>query len=147
MSYLLDTFGAQLDSLDLPLLRRVPPKKIATVRSMIERRINTVDTSACGRLFDAVASIVGVRDEVNFEAQAAIELEACAYQGVDAAYPFELSRRRDRRAAHDRGHRSRRARRQTHRLDLGCVSQHPRGHRPSRSVFAYAPPIESIASA
>ena len=78
LSYLLDTFGAQIDSLDLPLFRRVPAKKIAAVRSMIERGINTVETSACGRLFDAVASIIGLRDEVNFEAQAAIELEACA---------------------------------------------------------------------
>jgi hydrogenase maturation protein HypF len=91
LSYLLDTFGAQLDSLDLPLVQRIPPKKIATVRSMIERRINTVETSACGRLFDAVASIIGVRDEVNFEAQAAIELEAGALAGVDASYPFEIS--------------------------------------------------------
>jgi hydrogenase maturation protein HypF len=90
LSYLLDTFGAHVDSLDLPLFRRVASKKIATVRSMIERRINTVETSAAGRLFDAVASIVGVRDEVNFEAQAAIELETCALPGVDAVYPFEL---------------------------------------------------------
>ncbi len=58
---------------------------------MIERRINTVETSACGRLFDAVASIVGVRDEVNFEAQAAIELEARALAGIDGAYPFEIA--------------------------------------------------------
>ncbi|MGA2879145.1 MAG: carbamoyltransferase HypF [Bryobacteraceae bacterium] len=91
LSYLLDTFGAQLDTLDLPLFRRVPPKKIATVRSMIERRINTIDTSAAGRLFDAVASIVGVRDEVNFEAQAAIELESIALPDVDASYPFEIT--------------------------------------------------------
>ncbi len=91
LSYLLDTYGAQIDSIDLPLLRRIAPKKIATVRSMIERRINTVETSACGRLFDAVASIVGVRDEVNFEAQAAIELEAGALPGVEASYPFEIS--------------------------------------------------------
>ncbi len=90
LSYLLDTFGAQLDSLDLPLLGRIASKKIATVRSMIERRINTVETSACGRLFDAVASIVGVRDEVNFEAQAAIELEAGALRGVESSYPFEI---------------------------------------------------------
>ncbi len=91
LSYLLDAFGAQFDSLDLPLLQRVPAKKIAAVRSMIERRINTVETSAAGRLFDAVASIVGLRDEVNFEAQAAIELEACAQAGVDASYPFEIT--------------------------------------------------------
>ena len=91
LSYLLDTFGAQLDSIGLPLCERIAPKKIATVRSMIERRINTVETSACGRLFDAVASIVGVRDEVNFEAQAAIELETGALPGVEASYPFEIS--------------------------------------------------------
>jgi hydrogenase maturation protein HypF len=91
LSYLLDTFGAQLSTLDVPLLGRIPSKKTATVRSMIERRINTVETSACGRLFDAVASIVGVRDEVNFEAQAAIEMEACALPGVEATYPFEMT--------------------------------------------------------
>jgi hydrogenase maturation protein HypF len=91
LSYLLDTFGARLSSLDLPLWRRVPPKKIAAVRSMIERRINTIETSAAGRLFDAVASIAGVRDEVNFEAQAAIELEGCALPDADASYPFEIA--------------------------------------------------------
>ena len=90
LSYLLDAFGARLDSIDLPLLARVPSKKLATVKSMIERGINTVQTSACGRLFDAVASIAGVRDEVNFEAQAAIELEMAALEGVDALYPFEI---------------------------------------------------------
>jgi hydrogenase maturation protein HypF len=91
LSYLLDTFGARLDSLDLPVFERVLSTKIAAVRSMIERGINTVETSACGRLFDAVSSIAGVRDEVNFEAQAAIELEARALAGVDATYPFEIS--------------------------------------------------------
>jgi hydrogenase maturation protein HypF len=57
---------------------------------MIERRINSIETSACGRLFDAVASIAGVRDEVNFEAQAVIELEMSAAAGVDEAYPFDI---------------------------------------------------------
>jgi hydrogenase maturation protein HypF len=91
LSYLLDTFGPRFDSLDLPLLRRIPAKKLASVRTMIERNINTVPTSACGRLFDAVAALAGVRDEVNFEAQAAIELECSVQPGVNAAYPFEIS--------------------------------------------------------
>jgi hydrogenase maturation protein HypF len=90
LSYLLDTFGARAESLDLPLWRKVAPKKLAAVRSMIERGINSVETSACGRLFDAVASIIGVRNEVNFEAQAAIELEMSATVGVDEAYPFHI---------------------------------------------------------
>ena len=91
LSYLLDTFGPKVDSLDLPLWRRVPSKKIETVRAVIERGIHTVQTSACGRLFDAVASIIGVRDEVNFEAQAAIELETSALEGIETAYPFAIS--------------------------------------------------------
>ena len=91
LSYLMDTFGARAESLDLPVWRHIPPKKVAAVRAMIERGINTVETSACGRLFDAVASISGLRHEVNFEAQAAIQLEAVACQGVQEQYPFEIS--------------------------------------------------------
>lgn len=44
LSYLLDTFGARVESLDLPLWRRIAPKKLAAVRSMIERGINSVET-------------------------------------------------------------------------------------------------------
>lgn len=90
LSYLMDAFGKRAESLDLPLWRQVPAKKVGTVRAMIERGINTVETSACGRLFDAVASIAGLRQEVNFEAQAAIQLEAIAAAGLDDLYPFDI---------------------------------------------------------
>ena len=90
LSYLLDTFGSKATSLDLPLFGNVAGKEIAVVLSMIERGVNTVPTSACGRLFDAVASIAGLRHAVNFEAQAAIELEMSALDGVEASYPFDI---------------------------------------------------------
>ena len=77
-SYRMDTFGA--DALVEPRER--------IVRQMIERKINTVQTSSCGRLFDAVASMIGLRHEVNFEGQAAIELEMIADEAVEDAYPF-----------------------------------------------------------
>jgi hydrogenase maturation protein HypF len=57
---------------------------------MITRGINTVLTSSCGRLFDAVASIVGLRHEVTFEGQAAIELEMAAQAGIEGAYSFDI---------------------------------------------------------
>jgi hydrogenase maturation protein HypF len=63
-----------------------------TVRRMLERRLNAPLTSSAGRLFDAVASIAGVRDRVRFEGQAAMQLEWLAGGVTDEeAYPFELT--------------------------------------------------------
>jgi hydrogenase maturation protein HypF len=60
------------------------------IRQMIERGVNTVPTSSCGRLFDAVASMIGLRHQVNFEGQAAIELEMIADPAIDDAYFFDF---------------------------------------------------------
>ena len=90
LSYLRDTFGAETIPADLPLWNEVPPKKAELVLAMLARGIQTVDTSSCGRLFDAVASILGLRQEINFEGQAAIELEMGATEKVEESYPFEI---------------------------------------------------------
>jgi hydrogenase maturation protein HypF len=86
LSYLLDASGPE----HLHLLRDVPELRLRVVRRMIEMGVNCVRTSSCGRLFDAVAAIVGLRREINFEGQAAIELEAIADPGEPGCYPFEL---------------------------------------------------------
>jgi hydrogenase maturation protein HypF len=68
-------------------LRGVAEGRVRVVRRMIETGVNTVETSSCGRLFDAVAAIVGLRQEVTYEGQAAIELEAVADPGAAGVYP------------------------------------------------------------
>ena len=69
----------------------VPESHLRTVRSMIATGTNTVPTSSCGRLFDAVAAIIGLRREVTFEGQAAIELEAIVDPACTGRYPFEIT--------------------------------------------------------
>jgi hydrogenase maturation protein HypF len=95
---------------DLPFLDAVPAHQRKVVETMLLRKVNTVESSSCGRLFDAVSAILGLRLEANYEAQAAIELESIAAQGIDAAYPFDLDgpvidfRETVRRVAADREH-------------------------------------------
>jgi hydrogenase maturation protein HypF len=67
-----------------------PEPRVELVRRMIEKGVNTAPTSSCGRLFDAVASILGLRHAITFEGQAAIELEMAARDGVEDSYPFEI---------------------------------------------------------
>jgi hydrogenase maturation protein HypF len=57
---------------------------------MIGRRIQSIETSSSGRLFDAVAALVGLGSEVTFEGQAAITLESAAQPGIDDRYSFLL---------------------------------------------------------
>jgi hydrogenase maturation protein HypF len=65
-------------------------QRLRAVQRMIATGTNTVMTSSCGRLFDAVAALVGLRTEVNFEGQAAIELEAIVDASCEQRYPFDI---------------------------------------------------------
>ena len=92
VSYLVKHFGKDVEKLGLAFLAEVDPRKLSVVLQMIEREINSPRTSSCGRLFDAVAALVGLRGTVNFEAQAAIELEMAARDsGSEGAYPLDLN--------------------------------------------------------
>lgn len=91
LSYLYSACGDALFSLDLPFMEEIPAGDRKLFLSMLERRINSPLTSSCGRLFDAVAAIIGLRNRVTYEGQAAIELEALAEQGqARDHYPFTL---------------------------------------------------------
>jgi len=75
-----------------PFEKRQSAASLKTIRQMIERRFNSPQTSSMGRLFDAVASLAGVRDSVAFEGQAAMELEWLATSvPADGCYPFDFT--------------------------------------------------------
>jgi hydrogenase maturation protein HypF len=82
--------AAGIAPVDLPPARALTPAERAVVEHQARTGLNSPRTSSMGRLFDAVASIAGVRHEVNYEGQAAIELEAIVDPEEGGAYGFEI---------------------------------------------------------
>jgi len=65
-------------------------QRLEILARQLEKRIHTPLTSSMGRLFDGAAALAGVRQTVNYEAQAAIEFEALADTHETGHYPFEI---------------------------------------------------------
>jgi hydrogenase maturation protein HypF len=76
LALLYEAFGSDIFSaVDLAPLKTFSPTELGALQKMLERGLNAPLTSSVGRLFDAVASLVGLRQRVQFEGQAAMELE------------------------------------------------------------------------
>jgi hydrogenase maturation protein HypF len=75
--------GFDVESPEVLALLGAKPQEAQVLKRMIERELNTPLTSSCGRLFDAVAAVVLGRGVVDYEAQAAIELEGLAVDEPD----------------------------------------------------------------
>jgi hydrogenase maturation protein HypF len=89
--------GTVADWIDPELTRafldRLDPREVEVVRVQLARGLNAPVASSAGRLFDAAASLLGIRDVAEYEAQAAVELELLAEEGSVRPFPFEIVRR------------------------------------------------------
>jgi hydrogenase maturation protein HypF len=91
LGVLFEIFGSNFSSIsDLPTLQAFDKEKLSVITKMLEQGLNSPVTSSAGRLFDAVSSIIGMRQVMRYEGQAAMELEfAIGDIKINESYPFE----------------------------------------------------------
>jgi len=96
VSYLAHHFGREFLEFPIPFVRQLDNLKTETLLRMMAQNLNSPLTSSCGRLFDAIAALIGIRQRVNYEAQAAIELEmAMDASSGDRGYPLTITAQGD----------------------------------------------------
>src|SRR5215203_2672693 len=93
LAHLITLYGEE-EALKLPLavVRRAGERNVRLTARLVEHNVNTPPTSSAGRLFDAVAALVGVPGSrrITYEGQAAVELELAASGPASLGYPFWL---------------------------------------------------------
>ena len=89
--YLHRALGEEFMKLPLPFVENMDARAWAALRRMAATGTNSPETSSVGRLFDAVSALLGLRQVVNYEGQAAVELETIADRGHAERYEFEVA--------------------------------------------------------
>jgi len=87
------TAGWLSPELSAAFLEHLDPREVEVVRVQLARALNSPLASSAGRLYDAAASLLGIRDVAEYEAQAAIELELLAAGGSHLPLPYEIALR------------------------------------------------------
>ncbi len=91
LAHLFHAFGDRLFELPIPFVQELDRDRALILLQMMQKGVNAPPTSSCGRLFDAVSALTGIRREMAYEGQAAIELEMCQVSSDEGAYPFDVS--------------------------------------------------------
>jgi hydrogenase maturation protein HypF len=93
LGLLYEIFGERVFALQGAPLNAFSPSELATLKRMLIGKLNSPLTSSVGRLFDAVAALLNLRQKIRFEGQAAMDLEF-ALDGVvtNERYPFEITK-------------------------------------------------------
>ena len=95
VAYLLALLGEEGLRQGLALMGDISDAEIDIVRRQVAAGLNSPLTSSIGRLFDAVSSLLGIRGEIDYEGQAAIELEMSAHEAhrerEEESYPYSIA--------------------------------------------------------
>jgi hydrogenase maturation protein HypF len=90
LGLLYEMFGeAAVAMADIAAVQAFSPAELGLLSTMLARTLNSPLTSSVGRLFDAIASLAGLRQQVRFEGHAAMELEF-ALEGIATAEAYDI---------------------------------------------------------
>ncbi len=91
LALLWELYGeAALEQEDLAPMQSFRPTERRLLTQMLKKGINSPVTTSAGRLFDGIAALLGLHQEVTFEGQAAMALEFAADETEGGAYPFAI---------------------------------------------------------
>jgi hydrogenase maturation protein HypF len=94
IGYILNLLGENVLNQELAFMKEVSRIETEIIQHQIERELNSPLTSSMGRLFDAVSALIGIRGEIDYEGQAAVELEMAAYKenytDDKQSYPYQI---------------------------------------------------------
>jgi len=88
-------YGDELFNLEIPFVQGLDQDDARIILKMVRQGINSPLTSSCGRLFDAVSSLLGLRQRIAYEGQAAVELEMCQDPEEKGYYHWNIKREGD----------------------------------------------------
>jgi len=87
-SYLIKYMGRDFDLASVPALRQVGESKLKALSEMLESNVNSPFSSGAGRLFDAIAALLGLCTHETFDSEAPVRLESAIHENTEEFYPF-----------------------------------------------------------
>ncbi len=90
LSLLFDLYGDDALKLDTPAIRSFSREELLLLQRMYTQRLNAPLSSSVGRLFDAVASFLGICQQLSFEGQSGMLMEKYYDSGLDICYGFTI---------------------------------------------------------
>jgi hydrogenase maturation protein HypF len=99
LAYIIKLLGEKTLDSGFPFLKGIEDPEIEIIKQQVRTGVNTPLTSSMGRMFDAVSAMLNIRTVIDYDAQAAIELEMAAYDHLDytgsSFYPFKILEKGD----------------------------------------------------
>lgn len=91
LALLFDIYGKEALTLNSPTIKAFSPAELEVLYNMHTKALNSPLTSSMGRVFDAIASLCGVCQNVSFEGESGMLLEELFDESIHETYPFEVN--------------------------------------------------------